>query len=169
LIFSYRNLTPNLRPQNLSILNMNYLEKVLCGSSWFWYIIKSYKLHPNVVVVVQTWTYLYNWLKTIIWSCVSQIYEAIWVGASYGGPLFVSHYRFYRVSCINMSLKCHKILIMPIFHWIKILNFNKKTSTLKKYNMYSPNIEYWTFEVEKYGLVFCLWLNTNTFLFMNFV
>jgi len=34
--------------------------------------------------------------------------------------------------------------------------------------MYSPNIEYWTFEVEKYGLVFCLWLDTNTFLFMKF-
>ncbi len=34
--------------------------------------------------------------------------------------------------------------------------------------MYYPNIEYWTFEVEKYGLVFRLWLDTNTFLFMQF-
>jgi hypothetical protein len=25
-------------------------------------------------------------------------------------------------------------------------------------------MKYWTFEVEKYGLVLCLWLDTNTFL-----
>ncbi len=40
---------------------------------------------------------------------------------------------------------------------------------MKNYNMYYPYIEYWTFEVEKYGLEFCFWLDTNTFLFMNFV
>jgi hypothetical protein len=33
--------------------------------------------------------------------------------------------------------------------------------------MYSPNIKYWTFEIEKSKLVFCLWLYTNTFFFMN--
>ncbi len=39
---------------------------------------------------------------------------------------------------------------------------------LKKFTPYSPNTKYWTFEVEKYGPIFCLWFNTNTYLFMNF-
>jgi hypothetical protein len=29
-------------------------------------------------------------------------------------------------------------------------------------------MKYWTFEVEKYGLVFCLWLDTNILFFELF-
>jgi hypothetical protein len=76
----------------------------------------------------------------------------------------------FLVNCY--ALACHqppiKSLGCQVCSWIKIFNFNKKKIHIKICNIYTPNIEWSAFEVEKYGLDFNMWFYIDTFLFMNF-
>jgi len=64
---------------------------------------------------------------------------------------------FCRLSSIDMPLTWHKIIIIPnLLLKLKFSTWIKRHLHKKLLHIFSK-YKYWNFEIEKYGLVFCLW------------
>jgi hypothetical protein len=76
---------------------------------------------------------------------------------------------FCKVACISMLLTWHNNNKISNL-WLD-LDFQLEEENIykKNCNIYTLNIKYSTFEVEKYGLIYYLCLYIHAFLCMNFI